>query len=163
MEISEALQQQKLQYKHDQRNHADILYLGKVERMKHYALHFAKYVARIMRDDKIPYDRTLVDALLVSLSCANTLNLNLSEAADRRDSVSADNREFIVKFADHMGRLADACEKIDHLEPFEHIARDASSAVYFVLAEEFGRRGLNAGELLADRRAQLSCRPVYLD
>ena len=41
------LRLQREQYRHDQRNHSDIACLAKSERLKHYGLHFAKYVGRL--------------------------------------------------------------------------------------------------------------------
>jgi hypothetical protein len=67
------------QHSHDMRNHFDIISLHKTDRLKHYGLHFAKYVGRLAREaaEAKPVERTLVDALLVSLSAANTLHQDL--------------------------------------------------------------------------------------
>src|SRR5712691_13401557 len=69
------------QYAHDMRNHFDIISLHKTDRLKHYGLHFAKYVGRLAREsaEMKPVERTLVDTLLVSLSAANTLHQDLSK------------------------------------------------------------------------------------
>ena len=71
---------QREQHAHDMRNHFDIISLHKTERLKHYGLHFAKYVGRLAREstELKPIERTLVDALLVGLSTANTLHQDLS-------------------------------------------------------------------------------------
>ena len=47
----ELAQLQREQYVHDQRNHFDIICLPKPDRLKHYGLHFAKYVGRLARGD----------------------------------------------------------------------------------------------------------------
>jgi hypothetical protein len=67
---SEVASLQSAQYSHDMRNHFDILSLPKTDRLKHYGLHFAKYVGRLARgaDEPKSVERTLVDAILVSLS-----------------------------------------------------------------------------------------------
>src|SRR5437868_2156427 len=72
---------QRAQYAHDMRNHFDILSLHKNDRLKHYGLHFAKYVGRLARetDEPKPTERTVLDAILVSLSTANTLHQDLSK------------------------------------------------------------------------------------
>jgi len=74
-----ALDWQRDQYKHDQRNHFDIISLHKLDRLKHYAMHVAKYAGRIARGDREPkpVSRTFVDTLLVNLSAANTLHQKL--------------------------------------------------------------------------------------
>ena len=78
---SEMASLQRTQYAHDMRNHFDILSLHKNDRLKHYGLHFAKYVGRLARgtEETKPVERTLVDAILVSLSAANTLHQDLSK------------------------------------------------------------------------------------
>ena len=38
------------QHSHDLRNHFDIISLHKTDRLKHYGLHFAKYVGRLARE-----------------------------------------------------------------------------------------------------------------
>ncbi len=70
---------QRQQYKHDHRNHTDILSLSKTDRLKHYGLHFAKYVGRLARgiDEPKSVERTVVDTFLVCLSAANTLHQKL--------------------------------------------------------------------------------------
>ena len=75
------LQMQRDQHRHDMRNHSDIVCLNKADRLKHYGLHFAKYVGRLARGEREskPIDRTVIDTLLVCLSAANALHQNLSE------------------------------------------------------------------------------------
>jgi hypothetical protein len=110
---------QSAQYAHDMRNHFDILALHKTERLKHYGLHFAKYVGRLARghDETKSVERTLIDASLVSLSTANTLHQDLSKERFVTET-PARQIDSLRIFADASGRFADACEKIDHLEEF---------------------------------------------
>src|ERR1700691_3026520 len=110
---------QREQHAHDMRNHFDIISLHKTDRLKHYGLHFAKYVGRLAREsaEAKPVERTLVDMLLVSLSAANTLHQDLSRE-DCLLSRSSDQIDPWRSFADAAGRFADACEKIDHMEEF---------------------------------------------
>jgi hypothetical protein len=121
---------QREQHAHDMRNHFDIISLHKTERLKHYGLHFAKYVGRFAREsgEPKPVDRTLVDTLLVGLSTANTLHQDLSKEhfGPVRPHIQIDP---LRAFADAAGRFADACEKIDHLEDFLQIARTANRDV----------------------------------
>src|SRR5205823_4710500 len=73
---------QREQFRHDERNHKDILCLPKPDRLKHYGLHYAKYVGRLARGsaEGKTDEKTLVDAILVALSAANTLLQDLSKA-----------------------------------------------------------------------------------
>jgi hypothetical protein len=131
---------QREQHAHDMRNHFDIVSLHKAERLKHYGLHFAKYVGRLAREssESKSVDRTLVDTLLVGLSAANTLHQDLTKehfAAGRPPQIDP-----LRAFADAAGRFADACEKIDHLEEFIQIARVANRDVVSWTLTVFGGR-----------------------
>jgi uncharacterized membrane protein len=69
------LKWQQEQFSHDQRNHTDIICLSRIDRLKHYGLHYAKYAGRLARsDDDAVLRRTAVDTALVALSAANALS-----------------------------------------------------------------------------------------
>lgn len=114
LESHDLLRLQREQFQHDKRNHSDIQCLHKNDRLKHYGLHFAKYVGRMARGvaETKSIDRTLIDTVLVSLSAANTLHQNLSKDVSLK-SLTPTNDPLQI-FADAAGRFADACEKIDH-------------------------------------------------
>ena|ERR1700691_721418 len=78
----ELLRMQREQFRHDERNHKDILCLPKPDRLKHYGLHYAKYVGRLARGsaEEKSNEQTLIDVILVTLSAANTLLQDLSKA-----------------------------------------------------------------------------------
>src|SRR5712675_781729 len=113
------LRLQREQHTHDKRNHCDILNLPKNDRLKHYGLHFAKYVGRLARgsDEPKSVDRTMTDIVLVALSAANTLHQELGAAVFPLEAHRS-QVDPIYTFADATGRFADACEKIDHIEEF---------------------------------------------
>lgn len=151
---------QQAQYEHDLQNHFDILSLSRLNRLKHYGLHFAKYAGRFARGNKESKSRTetLIDALLVALSAANALNQVLSN-----DDVThaAGEAPSDLAFTDQAGRFADACEKIDHLEEFRTIALDANAALMEWIVRNAVVEGLDLDALIDERRRQLSRRPVY--
>src|SRR4051794_30664444 len=93
------------QHSHDMRNHFDILALHKNERLKHYGLHYAKYVGRLARGkaEPKPIERTVVDTLLVALSAANTLHQDIRKANIPVDLAGGD---LFPVFADAAGRFA---------------------------------------------------------
>jgi hypothetical protein len=155
---------QRTQYAHDMRNHFDILSLHKADRLKHYGLHFAKYVGRLAREsaDPKPAERTLVDAMLVGLSAANTLHQDLSKE-DFGTSRSLDQVDPLRGFADASGRFADACEKIDHLEEFLPIARTANRDVLAWLIHQANERGLDLVRAVQTRRKELADRHFYIE
>ena len=120
------------QQHHDELFHKDILLLPVAHRMQHMALHMAKYAARFIcapstADES--YRAALVDALVIALASANTLNINLGAATQETHVESpaahATNRSeptghvtFEKLFAAAMGRMAKAAESLDHVEAF---------------------------------------------
>lgn len=154
---------QKGQYRHDVRNHADIWSLHKTERLKHYGLHFAKYVGRLARgaSEQKQATRTLTDALLVSLSAANTMHQDLSKEPIAPDSTPEGDLE-ILQFADATGRFADACEKIDHLEEFLPQARQANMDIACWIVRQAAFRQLDLVASIRERRKELAGRHFYI-
>jgi hypothetical protein len=151
------------QHSHDLRNHFDIISLHKTDRLKHYGLHFAKYVGRLAREsaETKPVERTLVDTLLVSLSAANTLHQDLSKenylASDVTDQVDPWRT-----FADAAGRFADACEKIDHMEEFVLMARKANADITNWLISAARERDFDLQDAIRARREELAARQFYI-
>jgi len=148
------------QQEHDLRNHFDILSLSRLDRLKHYGLHFAKYAGRFARGSAEAKSRTetLVDAFLIALSAANALNQALPDI----DSVQEIREELSdLAFTDQAGRFADACEKIDHLEEFRTIALNANAALVDWIVRSATVAGLDLDALVDERRQQLARRPVY--
>jgi hypothetical protein len=149
---------QRDQYDHDMRYHFDVLSLHKNDRLKHYALHFAKYTGRIARGEKEEkeIEQTLVDALLVSLSAANGLHQKL------RYEARSEEDDFLIALADASGRICDAAEKIDHQEPFLDIARSANNDIMNILLSQAKLRNLNVPTSLAERRRFLKSRQFFV-
>lgn len=155
----EMKKRQQLQYQHDLQNHFDILSLSRVDRIKHYGLHFAKYAGRFARADAESKSRTetLVDAFLVALSAANALNQALPDISGAEKG----NAPSDLAFTDQAGRFADACEKIDHLEEFRTIALDANAALAAWIEHSAIVAGVDLDSLVEERRKLLALRAVY--
>ena len=155
---------QREQHAHDMRNHFDIVSLHKTERLKHYGLHFAKYVGRLAREsaEAKPVERTIVDTLLVGLSTANTLHQDLSN-----ENISSPSRlkqiDPLRIFADAAGRFADACEKIDHLEEFLPIARQANHDILCWVITAADERKFDLQSAIRARRSELASRHFYIE
>lgn len=151
---------QRAQYEHDLHNHFDILSLSRLDRLKHYGLHFAKYAGRFARGDAEVKTRreTLVDAFLVALSAANALNQALPDVGT--GGLIGDTTSDLA-FTDYAGRFADACEKIDHLEEFRAIALAANAALSEWIVCSAKAAGFDLDALVDDRRRQLARRQVY--
>ena len=151
---------QQAQQEHDLKNHFDILSLSRLDRLKHYGLHFAKYAGRLARGDAETKSRneTLTDAFLVALSAANVLNEALPDVDSGETGEDAPSD---LAFTDQAGRFADACEKIDHLEEFRAIALNANAALVAWIVRRAAADGLDLDSLVEERRRQLARRPVY--
>lgn len=151
---------QRAQYEHDLQNHFDILSMSRLDRLKHYGLHFAKYAGRFARGDAEVKTRkeTLVDAFLVVLSAANALNQALPDVENGQPIVEAPSN---LAFTDQAGRFADACEKIDHLEEFRAIALAANAALSEWIIRSAASGGFDLDNLVDERRRQLARRRVY--
>lgn len=158
------LRLQREQYRHDQRNHFDILSLGKVDRLKHYGLHFAKYVGRLARGSDEPkmVEQTMIDTVLICLSAANALHQKLYELPfeDRR---IGDQIDYLRPFADASGRFADACEKIDHLEHFLPLALDANRDIMSWTIAFSLERNVDIMLGIQNRRRQLADRAFFIE
>src|SRR3984893_6346898 len=154
---------QREQFRHDQRNHSDILCLPKPDRLKHYGLHFAKYVGRLARGtaEAKSVDRTVTDTALVGLSAANTLHQRLDRCAltGRLADLQIDPMR---PLADAAGRFADACEKIDHLEIFLSIARAANEDILNWFLAIAAERQLDLKAAIKARRRELADRQFYV-
>jgi hypothetical protein len=155
---------QREQHKHDTRNHSEIYCLHKTERLKHYGLHFAKYVGRLAREssEPKPVERTMVDTLLVGLSAANTLHQDLTKETNPRPAPKK-QIDPLRTFADAAGRFADACEKIDHLEDFGPIARQANRDILEWVMDIAEERKLDLDAAVKARRRELALRHFYID
>lgn len=118
---------------HDEKYHREIARLALHHRLNHMALHFAKYTGKIASPESdLMVCRTFVDTLIIALSTANTLNTTVGDLFDGLEGVTL--REFSQNVEKAMtlkhrgrleltnlmaiptGRIAAACEKIDHLE-----------------------------------------------
>lgn len=161
--VSNLLRLQCEQYSHDRRNHSDILNLCKTDRLKHYGLHFAKYVGRLARgtDEAKSVERTVVDTFLVCLSAANALHQELHMLPHHSGSQNKENDPVYV-LADAAGRFADACEKVDHMEEFIPIARQANADVVKWVMDIAVERDIDLEPAVTTRRKELAARQFYI-
>jgi hypothetical protein len=105
------------QFSHDERFHREISRLSVQDRLKHMTLHFAKYAGELLSDESKRDPReVLVDTFIIAISTANILGLDL-EKFDLEDPVEG-SLPFATRLSVATGRLAAACEKLDHLEAF---------------------------------------------
>ena len=107
------------QFKHDENYHREISRLPMQDRLRHMVLHFAKYVGRMQEaHDQAVFRQIAVDVLIIALSCANILNIDLCKTSLVPGQQPMTRAEFVRLVAISAGRMAAACEKLDHLEDF---------------------------------------------
>lgn len=117
------------QFEHDEKYHREIARLTVQDRLKHMALHFAKYAGSLA---DAPQDqvvkRLVTDIVVIAISSANILNLRLSDQHNAlRDGCKEPGLATAIAIA--AGRMAAACEKMDHLEAFPFRERISESVL----------------------------------
>lgn len=167
----ELLALQLRQLRHDELYHKDIVRLSVQDRMKHMALHMAKYAGRFceagITEDGRTTDRDLIDAFIIALASANALNLNLQAALAGQEDVGSDipNSEvrFALRFSGETGRFAKACESLDHVESFpyrEKMAESIANLTLLILSEG-ERRSLDMPHESGERLAGVKSRSIF--
>jgi hypothetical protein len=171
------------QLKHDEAYHKDVVILPLAERIKHMALHNAKYTAyffeAIETGDASRLTKTLVDAFIISLASANTLNQDLGKTLDEAaaDSIADASASLVAslprdpedplwlvrQFARHSGQLAKICESWDHLEPvpFREGMKACNLALFKVVLAEAGARGLDIEAAYKNRIRVVETRSIF--
>ncbi len=117
------------QFEHDEKYHREIARLPVQDRLKHMALHFAKYAGNLAEE---PQDegvkRLVTDIVVIAISSANILNLRLSDQHNALRS-AGEETGFATGITIAAGRMAAACEKMDHLEAFPFRERITASVL----------------------------------
>jgi len=141
--LAELFALQTEQLSHDERYHKDICLLPMHQRLNHMALHFSKYTGQLAEclgsNDRSVLEKTVIDIFVISLASANWLNLRLSDwvtlpdpstpvllvrltnSAPQRVSPNwLDPTWLFRSVAMQAGRMAKACESLDHLEAYPY-------------------------------------------
>lgn len=122
---------------HDEDYHKDIAAMSPAMRIKHFALHMAKYGAYLLdaseRGDDMLTRRALVDAFAIVLAIANTLGQDLAGdlSARNQDDPAGWPPEIWRLVVKETGVLAKACESLDHIEDiaFKVLMKQANTAL----------------------------------
>jgi hypothetical protein len=173
------------QLKHDEAYHKDVVIMPLAERMKHMALHNAKYIAYLFdaidQKDEVKFTKTLTDAFIIVLASANTLNQDIgrdlgasAETAPSFRSLGASIAEEIGRktsdqywlvrgFARHTGHLAKVCESWDHLESivFRDEMKQCNLELLKVILAEASARELDVAETYTARIRQVEKRSIF--
>lgn len=171
------------QLKHDEAYHKDIVILPLAQRMKHMALHNAKYTAYFLAavedGDDVRFQRTLTDAFIICLAVANTLNqhlgreltasnpdrslLELGNALAGTLARDDDPLWIMQQYCKHSGQLAKLCEAWDHLEDLQFrsgMHQCNLSLVSAVLAEA-AARDIDLAAFYRERIRAVEARSIF--
>lgn len=178
---SSLLDLQWAQLTHDERYHKDIIVLPLGDRVRHMALHMAKYagnIAEIEGDDPQRVARILTDAFVITLATANALNQDLGQEVcgggptdlQRLGQTLAsdfggsnDLTGLLRPFARHAGALAKACESLDHVEsyPFREAMKSSNLALFKLVVSAAAVRALDLDALYKDRMREIEMRSIF--
>ncbi|MEH2299266.1 hypothetical protein [Nostoc sp.] len=147
---------QRLQMKHDEIYHPEIVALGICRRMNHIALHLVKYLGIL---SSLPVSaeenrRVFIDSFIMIVSASNLLGIYLAEELVI-DGINYIDGNFIDEYIRLLAELAKACEATDHQEDypiratwnknirrfFFLLVREAHSRNIFILEESSRRLG----------------------
>jgi hypothetical protein len=156
------------QFQHDEHYHREISRLPMQMKLKHMALHFAKYAGNLMesRGDPVAFRRIVTDVLVIATSTANTLNVRLAdELVDRNDDVFIADAMAAMSEAltINAGRMAAACEKLDHLEdyPFRPVIKAAAIELFLASLNVCRKEAWVIQELVAARLQPVKEKSIF--
>jgi hypothetical protein len=173
------------QLTHDESFHKDVLILPLAARIKHMALHNAKYVAYFIdavdAGDDGRFQAVLTDAFIITLASANTLNQNIGQAFESAGGQDTDLRSlgafltnglsqsghdsfrFVKAYARAAGQLAKACESWDHMEdvPYVAIMRATNIDLFKLVVAEAALRSLDLEALFRTRLRSIERRSIF--
>ena len=177
------------QREHDEKYPVEITHLSNHHKICHMALHYCKYGGQLyeelQRGNKVLSERaiTLVtDSLIITLACANMFNLRLADTLDSNENYSFYSlteycrdlaRQLIPTFTSCdfiqgeyimiAGRIAKACEAIDHLEALSYCETLSVHIVSMakLLLSINGFYDLPTAHLIEERRASVQQRNIF--
>lgn len=153
------------QFRHDERFHREITRLAVKERLTHMALHFAKYAGYLAEGvDDASYKRVVTDIFVIGVTTANSLNVRLFDALQLRGPIHARNVDDLTQIVTiNAGRMAAACEKLDHLEsfPYRQTVQDAAVALVAVAICVANQHGWDVRELVRDRLQPVKEKSIF--
>lgn len=139
------------QREHDQAFHRDVFYRSSPARLRHYCLHYGKYVGRVARETaegeelNKSLQSTLTDAMVISLALSDVLNVSLDneleaafgkparaglagwastiDTSKKKMALSQVRMYFLERGAVATGDLCKVAESLDHIEGLEPKSR----------------------------------------
>lgn len=155
------------QFQHDEAFHREISRLTVQRRLTHMTLHFAKYAGYLAEGaDDERFRRTVTDLFVIGVSTLNGLNLRihplLVEIGRPKESTPD---ELTRQVTIHAGRMASACERLDHLEdfPYRTVLRDAAVELVALGLSIAQHRGWSMPELVERRLRPVKAKSIFYD
>lgn len=109
----EALQLQ--QDNHDKTYHVDIYLQAPIFKIKHFVLHYSKYLSKIILNQNVK--KVILDTFLITLAFSNTLNIKLEDIDFNLHSQRIiSNFNLITEYANSVLILSKALDAYDHIE-----------------------------------------------
>lgn len=173
------------QLNHDELYHREIARLTVGDRMKHMALHLAKYAGQIAeadeRGDQDARQQHLVDCFIITLAAANTVSLDLGRRLDEQLAASgtlldlgaalhqqgspdrSNSDVFLRSLTIAVGKLAKACESLDHVEAFAFRERmqQAGMEVFRAVVAEAARCAIDLEQASMARQDRVRGRHLF--
>ncbi|USA62993.1 hypothetical protein NCF85_16025 (plasmid) [Qipengyuania citrea] len=153
---------QRAQFWHDEKFHREISRLNTQDRLKHMALHFAKY-AGALQDSPNDDRRTglIVDTFIIAVSTFNILNVAIAEKF--QFPALDTNRDFKTRLSIAAGKMAAACEKLDHLEafPFREVITNQTAEILASVLKESEQIDLDLRSAVASRLQEVKSKALF--
>lgn len=152
------------QFQHDEKYHREISRLSTQDRLRHMALHFAKYSGQLHDDPSGQQFRKIaLDTLIIGISTANTLNVDLGKMLKIEPQASLLDEEFMKRLAVSAGKMAAACEKLDHLEefPFRQTLTAQCLSIISACLSLFVARGWEPTRAMHERLASIKSKSIF--
>ncbi|MEQ8835977.1 MAG: hypothetical protein RID07_04155 [Lacipirellulaceae bacterium] len=134
------------------------------DRLRHMALHFAKYAGRLSdHPDKKVVKKTTIDTLIIAVSCANILNMDLSKKPLRPAGEEMGLNEFSRSLTVAAGKMAGACERIDHLEdfPFRKVIAEQVQVILAAAIAFMVSNGWDVVSVVENRLAGVKAKSIF--
>lgn len=152
------------QFEHDENYHREISRLTVQDRLRHMALHFAKYAGRLQEEPAdLEFKRIATDSLIIAISSANILNIDLAAKALGGEHSNTPREAFAKRLAVAAGRMAGACERLDHLEDFPFRAAIANEVLSILSAciDQFDAEGWKLVKEREERLAPIKAKSIF--
>lgn len=152
------------QFEHDEKYHREISRLTMQDRLRHMTMHFAKYAGKL---HEVPnghqFRRIVTDTLIIAISCANILNIDLNVTPLAAGGADASQPAFTKRLAVSAGRMAEACEKMDHLEefPFRKAVVEEVLAILAASLNVFSVHNWNPVQEMQERLAPIKAKSIF--